>query len=260
MLHRGRSLTPYFLRDLKGDKRLSPRETKALALLRDWDYVADVDSAATAIFFATYRAAATRAIEDELDAAGFAFIMGQRYSTNVADQWIERYEHVVWDDRRTPDHVEARDEVTRAAFREAIAFLSEQQGEDPAAWTWGKLHDIRAKHAFGSRKAIADFVNMPQSPVGGGLDSVWKSHFDLGHPKHPYRAMAGPVYRMIVDMSDVDHGLWIIDTGASGWPGSPNYGDQQAKWLKNEYAPMRFDWKEIKESAIGSLVLTPKAP
>lgn len=257
MLHRGRRLTPHLLADLADDEDLSPIEGEALSLLRAWDYVADVDSAATAIFFTTYRAAATKAIEDELDAAGFAFIMGQRYSTNVADQWIEGLDHVVWDDRRTPDRVETRAEVTRAAFREGVAFLAAQQGEDPKAWAWGALHDINAKHAFGSKKALADYVNMPASPVGGGLDSVWKSHFDLGHPKHPYRAVAGPVYRMIVDMSDLDHGQWIIDTGSSGWPGSPHYADQHAQWLKGDYAPMRFNWKEIEETAVGSLRLTP---
>lgn len=255
-LLRARRLVPHFLQDLSGVKNRAQIERDALSELRSWDFDAPATSAAAAVFFVTYREAVMAALVDELDERGFEFVMAQRYSTNVADLWFDREDHVVWDDRST-DRKERRGAVLIPAFERAVAWLAERQGPVPAAWQWGLVHDIRFKHPFGSKDALADFVNMPLTPVGGGLDSVWKSHFDLGHPETPFRAMAGPVYRMIVDLGDIENGYWIVDTGTSGWPGSPHYDDQYALWKRGEYIPMRTNWTEIRKSAKAVLTLRP---
>jgi penicillin G amidase len=256
-LLRAQRLMPAFLKDLGSSPSLTPAEQEALQILRDWDFEATKTSAAAAIFFVTYREAVMAALADELDERGFEFVMAQRYSTNVADLWFDREDHVVWDHRGT-SATERRADVLRPAFSKAVAWLAERQGPMPAAWQWGLVHDILFKHAFGSKGALADFVNMPQTPVGGGLDSVWKSHFDLGHPETPFRAMAGPVYRMIVDLADIQHAYWIVDTGTSGWPGSPHYDDQYELWKRGQYLPMRTNWSEIRAKA--KAVLTLRAP
>ena len=113
-------------------------------------------------------------LKDELDPAGFTFVMGQRYSTNVADEWLSAPGHVVWDDCAT-SAIERRADAVVPAFQRAVAALVAAQGADPAAWRWGKLHDLHIKHAFGSKAALASLVNLPQSEAAGGLDSVWKS-------------------------------------------------------------------------------------
>ncbi len=259
LLPRARRLAPIFIQDLEEAERLSPVEQRARAILRSWDFQATPTSSAAVIFFVTYREAIMAALEDELDARGFEFVMAQRYSTNVADLWFADPDHVVWDHRGTTN-TERRADVLRPAFRKAVAWLAERQGALPDAWQWGLVHDIRAKHAFGSQAALADFVNMPRTPAGGGLDSVWKSHFDLGHPDTPYRAVAGPVYRMIIDLADMKHGYWIVDTGSSGWPGSPHYADQHELWRQGQYFPMRTDWSEIRETAEAVLTLRPPPP
>lgn len=254
-LIRARRLVPHLVDDLRAAS-LDPAERAAFALLVAWDFEAPAGSPAAAVFFSTYREAVMGALRDELDPAAFTFVMGQRYSTNVADLWLSAPGHVVWDARDTPA-VERRADVVVPAFKRAVAALVAAQGPDPAAWRWGRLHDLQIKHAFGSQKALAGLVNLPQSEAAGGLDSVWKSHFDLAHPDHPFRAMAGPVFRMVVDLADVAHGQWIIDTGASGWPGSPHYGDQHEVWKRGGLVPMVFDWREVREGAKGRLVLTP---
>ena len=113
------------------------------------------------------------------------------------------------------------------------------------------------RHPFGGKSALASLVNLPASEAGGGLDSIWKSHFDLGHPQYPFRAMAGPVLRMVVDLADSSHGQWIIDTGASGWPRSPHYDDQHGPWQRCELRPMVSAWPELERSAPGGLTLQP---
>lgn len=254
VLLRAKRLMPAYLQDLGSATGLTNVEARALEVLRDWDFEASAASPAAAVFFVTYREAVMAALVDELDERGFEFVMAQRYSTNVADLWFDREDHVVWDHRGTAV-VEKRPDVLRAAFRKAVAWLTAQQGPLPAVWQWGLVHDVMFKHAFGSQSVLADLVNMPRAGVGGGLDSVWKSHFDLGHPETPFRAMAGPVYRMIVDLSDIENGYWIIDTGSSGWPGSPHYDDQHRLWKRGEYLPMRTNWAEIRDKAEAVLTL-----
>lgn len=253
-LLRASRVLPSILEDLEAAQGLSEMEKQALSLLKNWDYNATKDSAAAPIFYLTYREAIIRALKDEVDPHSYAFILSQRYSTNVADLWFDAKDQVVWDHRGTKD-VESRPDAVIPAFKAAVAQMVEDQGDDPTAWQWGKLHFIHLKHFFGNQKALAGTVNLPRAAVGGGMDSVWKSHIDLGHPETPFRALAGPAYRMIVDLADMDHGWWVSDTGVSAWPSDPHYGDQHPLWLKGEYVPMISDWKEIQTKATGVMTL-----
>jgi len=253
---RGERLAPHLLADLEALADPTLTETTARELLAAWDFGATPDSAATAIFFATYREAATMALEDETDAAGTAFLMAQRYTTNVIDLWLAQSEHVVWDDRRTPA-TEGRADVVRPAFRRAVAWLVRELGAEPTAWRWGDLRPYQIKHSFGSKEALAELFNLPERSAGGGPDSVWKAHFDFGNAAHPFKPVAGPVIRTVVDLGDIEHGLWISSAGASGWPGSPHYGDQYEAWARGELLPMVSNWGEIRVNAAAVLTLTP---
>jgi penicillin amidase len=48
-----------------------------------------------------------------------------------------------------------------------------------------------------------------------------------------------------------------VDTGVSGWPGSPHYGDQNDLWRTGRYLPMRFDPAEVKAAAKAKITLLP---
>jgi penicillin amidase len=60
---------------------------------------------------------------------------------------------------------------------------------------------------------------------------------------------------MVTDLADPLHAHWVIDTGSSGWAGSPHYGDQHQLWKKGELLPMISDWKEITASSKAVLTL-----
>jgi penicillin amidase len=180
--------------------------------------------------------------------------LSQPYFAAAADRWFLDAEHVVWDGRTTPA-AETRPEVVQAAFRRAVAQLRKRQGDRPEAWRWGRLHGLEIAHPFGASGRFAGFFNLPRTEGPGALDSVWKSHFNLGDPQNPFRAIAGPVCRLIMDLGDLSHAWWVLDTGASGWPGSPHYGDQHALWQRVEYLPMVMDWEAIRASAAGVVTL-----
>jgi len=253
-LRRAEQITPLFLEDLAGVTGLSSAETSARDLLEAWDFNATADSAAATVFFVTYREAAMEALLDEVDGPAGTFLLAQRNITNVCDKWIQAPAHVVWDHRDT-EIVETRPQVIRDAFRRAVAQLEKEQGVEPSKWRWGKLHDMHLQHPFGSLPWLGGFFNLPHSETGGGPESVWKSHCDFSNPDKPFRSIAGPVIRMIVDLADIEHGLWVLDTGSSGWPGSPHYRDQHARWKSREYIPMLSNWEELCAQAVGVLTL-----
>jgi penicillin amidase len=255
-LNRAKRLLPSILKDLKLAKKLKPIERKALNLLAAWDLEAASTSAATSIFFMLYREAIIEALHDELDPAAYRFMLSQRYSTNVADLWFEQATHPVWDDRSTW-RIETRRDVLIRAFSKAVARLRKDLGPVPEEWRWGKMHFLQIRHAFGGRKALSKFMNLRSSAVGGGLDSVWKSHFDLGNEKDPFAVVAGPSYRQIIDLSDIHRGFWVSDTGVSGWPGSPQYGDQHESWKRGAFVPMLSDWDDIKSLSEVKVLLSP---
>ncbi len=259
-VERARRLAPLMvasLSDPEGGRELTAHEQRAVALLDEWDYEATVDSAAAAIFFKLYRRAILLALEGELEGPALSFLLGQRYFTNAADLWFDEEDHPVWDDPRTPAR-ETRGTVLRVALAEALAGLTDLQGERPEDFRWGALHDLQLRHLFGGQRAIAGYVNLPPMEVGGGIDSIWKTHFDLGNPAHPFRAVAGPVMRMVVDAADFDAGGYVLETGSSGWPGSPHYGDQHELWKEGRLVPMSLDAAAVRESAKARLEFVPR--
>jgi acyl-homoserine lactone acylase PvdQ len=48
-------------------------------------------------------------------------------------------------------------------------------------------------------------------------------------------------------MADINSAQYSIDTGVSGWPMDPHYGDIYQKWQKGELIPMHYDWDKIKK-------------
>ena len=256
---RAAAVAPKMLEALGDGAGLSERAKRALALLRGWDFDAKADRPEAAIFFMTYRKASIAALEDELPAPAVKFFLAQRYSTNTSDAWFSVAAHPVWDDRRTPQ-VETRDLAVRTAFEAAVGELFDSQGGEPSTWRWGALHWTRPMHAFGGRSALDGTVNLEKVEASGEWDSIWKSHFDLGNEKAPFKVVAGPVWRTVVDLADPAHAAWVVDTGASGWPLSPHYGDQFEAWKRGELVPMVMDLDELRRGPHGTLTLAPPTP
>ena len=231
-----------------------PVEQQALHLLAGWDGTASADSAACSIFWALYRQVLIEALRDEINPAGLRFLLSFRYFMNAADGWFADARHPVWDVRGTPRR-ETRADILHRAWPLALAWLADRLGPQPASWQWGRLHYLQIDHPFGAQ---ASAFNLERWPAPGGSASVWKSHFDMGNELEPFRAKYGPVYRMLVDLGDIDHGRWVIDTGSSGWPRSPHYADQFAMWKAVDYAPMVSDWAEVERQSRALMELLPR--
>ncbi len=257
-LLRAKELMPHILADLKTAKSgMDDMQKKALALLEKWDFYALGESAEPLIFFALYRFAAMDALRNKLSKPAFEFVITRRYTPNFIDLAMQGNENPLWDDPNTPQKETRRDVLTKA-FKEAIEWLESKYGKDVSAWRWDRAHYINIQHPFGGKKKLASYLNMPKVGLGGGMDSIWKTHFEFGAEHEPFRIKAGPVWRIVVNMADPAHGVFVVDTGESGWPGSPHYGDQFKLWAKGKYVPITMDWNEIKSSKAGKWTLIPE--
>jgi len=250
---RARAVLPHILKELVKDAKLSEIERKALVELREWDHFADPDSVGAMLFYSVYRSAIVRALENKLSDPVMHVFLKQRYSTNVVDLWFEDEKHIVWDDVST-DEKEDRGAVVREAFRDAVAKLHGELGSDVGEWRWGTHHSLHPKHLFGGR-SILHFMNLEKVELPGGLDSVWKAHFNLGASADTFRVVAGPAFRFVADLSRIEDAEFGIDTGESGWPLSPHYGDMFEKWRRGELVPMHYDWERIRGESRAHLKL-----
>jgi penicillin amidase len=244
VLIRAQKIMPHLLKDLIAMKNPTEVEKQILIQMQNWDFSSPTDSVAMSIFMAIYREAIIAALADKLPQRGLHMFLKQRYSNVIVDTWFYDELHPVWDDLRTPEKEKRADTLIKS-FKNAQEYLTGQLGPDWQRWQWGQLHYIQLQHLFG-KKSLLSFMNLKRTPLAGGLDSVWKAHFNLSDHNNPYKTVAGATYRMVVDLANFDEGRFTLDTGMSGWANSPHYGDLFDKWKKGELVKMHYNWDDIR--------------
>ncbi len=98
------------------------------------------------------------------------------------------------------------------------------------------------------------------APVARPGDSVTVSvGGDGGFASDPpeYAQHAVSSMREIIDLSALDHSLWVITTGESGVPFSSHYDDLVPLWDGNEYQQMASSAEAEAAAAVDILVLKP---
>ncbi len=252
---RAKVVLPHIINDLKKIKEMSSTEQAALKELENWQYFSDAKSSGAAIFFSVYRESIIQALSNKTTEPVIHAFLKQRYSTNTVDIWFEDSRNIVWDDFSTKKQ-ETRSDILHAAFKTAVNKLVSELGDNVNEWNWGHFHYLHPKHLFGG-KSILDFMNLEKIGLAGSLDSVWKAHFNLGNMQDTFKVVAGPAFRFVIDFGDIEKAEFCIDTGESGWPLSPHYGDMYEKWKKGELVPMVYNWENIKNSKMAKMTLLP---
>jgi penicillin amidase len=175
----------------------TPSVERARRLLAAWDAVLARDSAAAALYSA-WRGASS---SDERDAARPAA-------------------------ERKPEH--------EASLERAVARLSTEQGADPAAWRWDRMHTRAFPHP------LLDAFDLPTVGRPGGSGTV---------------AADGASFREILDTADWDRSLVTSTPGQSGQPESPFYGNLLPLWADDVYFPLVFAGERVEGEAAHTLVL-----
>ncbi len=245
-------MTPFILRLNDKKDKLTDAEVKALETLSGWDYDMNAELVAPAVFEYFRISFARMLLADELeDLYEKIFYLSKDYYIyrilkTGPDNWV--------DDVSTPE-TETLDDIIMKSFKDCVASMRSQIGEDQAKWTWGNVHKIIISHPLGSAVPLLDKVfsfNSDEYPVGGSNHTVSPYSFDPG-----FIIDHGASERHIFNTADWDESLTVIPTGASGIPADEFYLSQTKAYINKEFYKDAFSEEAVKAAAKYKLKLKP---
>ena len=201
-----------------------------------WDYSATKDSAAAAYFNVICHNIYKLTFRDELPEEELWPIGGDRWYA-VLTILIKQVEDPWWDDVRTPDKIETRDEILLAAMTNARKEITSLMARDTDQWQWGKLHAVQLQNPTLGKsgiKPIELLFNRGGYQVDGGPAVVNAMAFD---DRKGYGVTSGPAMRMLIDLGDLDASRWVNQSGVSGHAFHRHYDDQTELWADQRLWP-----------------------
>jgi penicillin G amidase len=224
-------MVPKLLASLRG-AHLDARQRAAVGLLQNWNGAMRASSPAAAIWWSFW---------DHYVHATFdpwwrsAHVPSKRFASLRVDatnaSLEEDLEHWTLTDPGNavfapPDAARGTaSSVMRTAFAAAVASLTGVLGNDPSAWTWGRLHTRQFPSlaqipslGYGPRASSGD--RMTVDAANGGLNST-----------------SGPSWRFVMDWGS-GKGVGIYPGGQSENPVSPWYENDVALWWNGTYRPI----------------------
>ncbi len=246
--------TPLIVKSLY-DKELSEKEKKALSILQGWDFVARADGIAPTVFHATINEMVKNSFKKRLGNQLYEqYIKNSFVVFNSLRSLMARGRSPWFDDPDT-SKVEGINEIVVNSFKEAVAYLNGQMGDNMDDWKWGKLHTLTFYHPFGKSSSLMGyFMNIGPFPMGGSFATVNPQPYRLSKPWEGYH---GASLRYIIDFSDMKNSLRVIPAGISGNFMSPHYDDQVELWRTGKYRPFVLDRKSVEKDARYTLKMIP---
>jgi penicillin amidase len=247
------ALRPYLLAVKPADER----ERKALDEVRRWNLRYETGPAGASVYEVWYWYLLGEILGDELgpEVLKEYRTIGLSQAPSIIDL-MKLPDDPLFDDRRTPA-VEHRDDIVRRSFTQALAWLSKRYGDDPAGWTYGKVHSVTLVHAPLGQSGIAPLERLFNSetlPARGNAFTVDAATPDF---MNPFAVVFGTSQRMIVDLSNLEGSTWVNSTGQNGQLWNPHREDQIPKWEAIEDYPMQFGEEAVRSHAEGTLILVP---
>jgi len=244
-------MTPFILRLNERKDELTSAEAEALTNLSGWDYDMNAGLVAPAVFEYFRISFNKNLLSDELsELFDQLFYLAKDYYiyrilSTEPDSWV--------DDISTPE-METLDDIILKSFKDCVASMTDQLGEDQAKWTWGNVHRIIIAHPMGSVKLLDRIFgfNSDEYPVGGSNHTVSPYSFDPG-----FIVDHGASERHIFNTADWDESLTVIPTGASGIPASEFYLSQTGAYINKEFYKDAFSEEAVKAAAKYTLKLKP---
>ncbi len=278
-IHRDVMTTPgrHFARMVTAAARgreLSPAASGALELLERWDYRADENSAAMSVYFYSWLRLREKVLMHRLGRSLYREYTCNWTTVDLAVENILEAKDEFW---LPPGH-ESFDDALLSSLEEGVGDLENLfETADATEWEWGKIHRLTFKNPLGLFWPLTRIFNIGPVPIEGdgstvhpsppGSDGVVQVHarsiaggsIDLEMFPRPddFSAFGGPVFRMILDFSDLDSSLMVLDVGQSGHRLSKHYRDHFPLWYRGEYFPFPYSRGKIEEMRESTLMLMP---
>jgi penicillin amidase len=156
----------------------------------------------------------------------------------------------LFDDRRTVDRIETRNEIAVEAMKEALSLVGDR--------TWGEVQTLTMSHPMAAVPIISSILSLergafPRAGTSGSLNntiSFW-DHQDS------FKGLAGPSWRFIIDFGDIDGAQMVIPAGQSGNPLDPHFFDFYDLWDQGKYWTVPFSRENVEVKSVSKLRLKP---
>ena len=226
--------------------------------MASWDGALGPGSANAAVFEATIRRAIRLMLDAHLGDFGVR-LQGKGVASflwsNHTWEWFIR----LLDTPESPwfnlGQGEQRDDVLKLALRQAVDELRLVRGKKKVAVAWGDLHQLTFHHMLGAKKPLDAAFNLGPYPVGGDGSTIWSAF--SSYYTSDVGTIAGPAFRFIADLSNLNNCWGMLVPGQSGHPASPHYSDGIQPWLNGSYHPMLFQRSQVEKNLSAQLDLKP---
>ncbi|MEE9279054.1 MAG: penicillin acylase family protein [Myxococcota bacterium] len=238
---------------LDGVELRSAHALRLAAMLRSWDGDTSPGSRGALVY---------HVFRDQLTAELLRPRLGPRWSDAIAAA-AEPLPGVVLErflDRATSRATSA---LVELALQRAWRFLQAEVSANPSRWSWGKLHQLRLRHAFGQLgvdrlgwlgRRLAPSLGRGPYPVGGDPDSVWTMYRDGLLTSGDG---VGPAFRYAIDLADAGHAQVGLAGGQSGHSGSEHYDDALREWLRGRPRTLWMHASDVTYHRVGAWELHP---
>jgi len=204
---------------LAAAKTMKPKDPSAQRLvdgLKDWNGIADANSAEISFLFAIRNSALKLVLEPFLGEETALYqwrstTFLQKTLTDRPSKWL-------------PAAYKSYDELLLAAADDAVKRLAEnsksERGDD---WAWKRFNSLDMFHPLGHNGLLKTFLSITDKPQSGTIYSVRaasKTH--------------GPAMRFVANPANWDESILLIPSGESGQPGSSHYSDQFSYWYEGK--------------------------
>jgi len=144
-------------------------------------------------------------------------------------------------------------ETLAAAYEDA----RQRFGDDPAAWRWGDLHQIRFEHPLleAADGRLDTLMRYPPYPRGGSGNTTNNTSFD----PEDFLVRSGGSFRMVLDVGNWDAARMTNAPGQSGDPRSPFYDNLLKGWATDGSFPMLYSREQVDANQVQIIRLTPRA-
>lgn len=235
---------------------LNNTEKDAVAVLKSWKGTHNIEDLGATIYNKWIYLYMKNTFEDEMGSDNFNLFLGTSTGKQVIARQIVNENSVWWDNVKTKNIKETRDEIVSKSFYEAIAALKKQFGDSVSDWNWGKAHTVEHEHPLGKVAALRKLFNVGpfNSP---GSNEVINNLFFGYNDEGKYYTKGGPSTRRVVDFSDIENSWSILPTGQSGNPFSKHYDDQAEMYNAGKFRKMKLNKDEIIKTST-KLIFKPK--
>jgi penicillin amidase len=226
--------------------------------VRAWDLRYDADPAGATVFEAWYIHLLRRLLSHRLGST-----LVERYLASNYERHGSMHMPMVIGLMADPDNEwfnGPRDDAVRRAFAEAVQWLCERYGSEPAAWTWGRVHQKTYRHQPLGRAGpgwLRRLFNSKAFPARGnnytvdGASFLWSEPFTVVH---------GTVQRMVIDLGDLSRSVGLHMPGQSEHLYHPHREDMVDLEQAGRTHPLLFTREAVESCAQDTLVLEPGQP